>query len=203
MAYLRRHRGDVRAAAADYHNVLTKTQLDTGVAVETRAGSPPTTQTLMQQTSPQLQQSPVDSDESGTGLSSDEFWKILTADIDPMCSACDPAPMCAICLTGLHPQSGLCLARTERQRADVAQLRCSHTFHRSCIARCIDIESGSLCCPLCRTVFLTTARRHLMQAAAEAEAAAAAVAASGDRHRQRLQERLEVRRARRAAEGVD
>jgi len=194
MEFLRRHRGDVRAAAADYHNEVTNTQVGPGIAVETAVRSPTTAQTPMQQTSLRLQQSVVDSDESLAGSPGDEFWKIVTAN--------DPAAVCAICLTGLYPQGGLSMA-TSKKRADVAQLRCSHAFHRSCIARCVDVENGSLCCPLCRTVYLTTARRHLIQAAAEAEAAAAAVAASGDRHRQRLQQRLEARRARRAAEGVD
>ena len=196
MTFLRRHRGDVPAAVADYRNELTNTQvdaLDTGIVVEIAVESRTTAQTPMQQTSLRLQQSVVDSDESLAGSPGDEFWKIVTAN--------DPAQMCAICLTGLD-QQGLGMA-TLKKRADVAQLRCSHAFHRSCIARCVDVENGSLCCPLCRTVYLTTARRHLMQAAAEVEAAAAAVAASGDRHRQRLQERLEARRARRAAEGVD
>ena len=126
----------------------------------------------------------------------DEFWTIAST----RAASNDSASMCAICLAALHHSESCVLATTpEGQPPNVVQLHCSHSFHKSCIARCIDQLGGSLCCPLCRTVFYTAARRHVMEATAEAEAAAAAIAESGDRHRQRLQQRLEARRARRAA----
>lgn len=204
MDYLRRHRGDVREAAAEYRRELagatsdraeeTSTDMDT-LTIQQRQVH----QAQLQQHQRRLSASgEVSFQDSGSESTSDcEFWTVL---LDAGCTNAadhERAPVCAICLAGLHPQSAFSSTTTEHELRNVAvQLRCSHAFHRHCIDRCV--EDGSLCCPLCRTVFYTTARRHVMEATADAEATAAAVAASADRHRQRLQQRLQERRTLRA-----
>ena len=219
MDYLRRYRGDVQAAAAAYRRELTShaeadpaangveaaednaavrrsREEDQAVGLATQRGEQ--VALLQQQQQPgtalqvqvQVHSEEEEEEEANLSLDASEFWTALT---DSRTNATSEAgdecdTICAICLAG-----------QEHGGAARVQLGCSHMFHHSCIKRCVDLHAGALCCPLCRCVTYTTARRRVMEASAEAEAAAAAVVASGDRHRQRLQERLQERRAMRAA----
>ena len=197
MGYLRRHHGDVIAAAAAYRSEMWtagesgEAEAAGGGVTSAAAASEPALAALeiagleiARITANEASDAAADAEETAAVS---EFWAVAAA---PEVAAGDDAP-CAICLAALWPSTA-----AEQGRL-VVRLGCNHCYHHACIKLCI--VSGSLCCPLCRQTFHSLARRHVMEASAEGEAAAAAVAASQGHQRLRLQQRLAERRAAREA----